>query len=244
MLANLPEAEALILRDRSGAVEGTLLWCRFFPGQLRRWQRFLAIGREALDPAAQRGLWGELHFLRTRLLPLLGGGAVTGWKGPEGAHQDFQFATAWIEVKTTLAKQPQSVRIASERQLDDTRAPALFLHVLAMEAHEGGAATLPALVAEVRAALAAWPAARETFEDALLKAGYLDQHAPRYAAAGYAVREETDFRVAPGFPRLVEAGLPAGIGDVTYGLSLVACAKFTVPAAALASALAAASPAG
>ncbi|QYM78956.1 PD-(D/E)XK motif protein [Horticoccus luteus] len=206
-------------------------------GQLRRWQRFLASARDGLDPAAQRGLWGELHFLHTRLLPLVGGAAVTGWKGPEGAHQDFQFPSAWIEVKTTLAKQPQSVRIASERQLDDTLAPALFLHVLALEAHEGGAATLPAEVAAVRASLSAWPEARENFEDALLAAGYLDQHSPRYGSVGYAVRQTQDYRVAPGFPRIVETGLPNGVGEVGYALSLAACTDFAIPPDALAAAL-------
>jgi hypothetical protein len=90
----------------------------------------------------------------------MGGSAVAGWKGPQGAHQDFQYPGAWIEVKTTLAKQPQTVRITSERQLDDTNGPALFLHVLVLETHEGGTATLPALVGQVRTALCAWPTAR------------------------------------------------------------------------------------
>ncbi len=206
-------------------------------GQLRRWQRFLAIRRDGLDPTGQRGLWGELHFLRTLLLPRLGGAAVEGWKGPEGAHQDFQFATTWIEVKTTLAKQPQNVRIASERQLDDTRAPALYLHVLALESHEGGTATLPAAVAEIRAALATWPAARETFEDRLIAAGYLDRDAPRYATPGYAVRQTQTFRVQGDFPRLVEATLPRGIGDASYSLSLAACAAHLVGDVEIAAAL-------
>lgn len=208
-----------------------------FLGQLHRWQRFLAIARHGLDPVAQRGLWGELLFLQAHLLPLLGGAAIDGWKGPDGAHQDFQFATTWIEVKTTLAKQPQSVRIASERQLDDTRAPALFLHVLALEAHEGGAATLPAAVAELRAALVAWPAARETFEERLLAAGYLDRDAPRYATPGYAVRQAQTFRVQGDFPRLVEAALPPGIGDASYSLSLAACAGHLVGHADISDAL-------
>jgi hypothetical protein len=177
--------------------------------------------------------------LQTGLLPVLGGAAVMGWKGPDGAHQDFQFPAAWIEVKTTLAKQPQTVRIASERQLDDSRVPALFLHVLALETHEGGAATLPALVAEVRAALATWPAARECFEDALLAVGYLDQHALRYAGVGYAVRRTEDFRVRAGFPRIIEADLPTGVGDASYTLSLASCATFSVGSSTVATALAA-----
>lgn len=203
-------------------------------GQLVRWQRFLAASAAGLSPEAQRGLWGELKFLHDNLIPILGGGtAVPGWRGPVGAHQDFQYAAAWIEVKTTLAKQPQTVRIASERQLDDTHAPALFLQVLMLETHEGGPATLPALIAQLRSALAAWPAAREVFEDALLAARYLDSHAPRYAATGYAVRQADTFRVGAGFPRIVEADLPPGVGDASYQLSLAACAAFSVPLSAI-----------
>lgn len=208
-----------------------------FIGQLMRWQRFLAASAAGLSAEAQRGLWGELHFLHTRLLPALGGAAVVGWKGPTGAHQDFQFPGAWIEVKTTLAKQPQTVRITSERQLDDTLAPALFLHVLMLETQEGGPATLPALVAQVRSALGAWPTAREPFEEALLAVGYLDRHAPRYAGVGYAVRQADDFRVGPEFPRIIEADLPVGVGDASYQLSLAACAGFTTPPATLTAAL-------
>ena len=200
-----------------------------FLSQLSRWQRFLKASTEGLSAEEQRGLWGELHFLNTRLLPVLGGAAVNGWTGPEGAHQDFQFPSAWIEVKTTLAKQPQAVRITSERQLDDTHAPALFLHVLMLETQEGGSDTLPARVAQLRSALGGWPVARELFEDALLSVGYLDRHAPKYVATGYAVRRAEDFRIGTGFPRIVEAGLPGGVGDVSYLLSLAACSAWAVP---------------
>lgn len=208
-----------------------------FAGQLARWRRFLAAAAEGLGEEARRGLWGELHVLLEVLLPALGGAATGGWKGPHAAHQDFQFPGARLEVKTTLAKQPQTVRITSERQLDDTHAPALFLHVLALEAVESGAATLPTLVGWVRSALAPWPHAREQFEEALLAARYLDLHASRYEAVGYAVRRADTFRVGPGFPRIVESDLPPGVGDASYGLSLAACESFSVPLATLVSAL-------
>ena len=168
--------------------------------------------------------------MKTRLLAVLSGAAVNGWKGPEGAHQDFQFPTLWVEVKTTLSKQPHAVRITSERQLDDTRAPALFLHILMLETQEGGVETLPAEVAKLRSALSAWPVVREHFEDVLVSVGYLDRHAPKYAATGYAVRRAEDFRIGPGFPRIIEAGLPGGVGDVSYLLSLAACAAWSVSA--------------
>jgi hypothetical protein len=216
-----------LARRIDAAEPGPVAAIGVFLGQLRRWQRFLASKAEALTPGEQRGLWGELHLLQNLLLPALGpSAAVAGWKGPEGAHQDFQYATAWIEVKTTLAKQPQSVRITSERQLDDTHAPALFLHVFALEAQTDGADTLPARVAALRAALGASSVARETFEDGLLAVGYRDFDAPRYASPGYAVRRANTFRVALGFPRIIEGPLPAGVGDVSYALDLAACAPF------------------
>ena len=106
-------------------------------GRLRRWQQFLTASHDELSVEAQRGLWGELHVLRTHLLPALGAAAtVEGWKASAAAHQDFQFAGGAVEVKTTAAKQPQSVRITSERQLDDTGVGALFLHVVVVDERE------------------------------------------------------------------------------------------------------------
>lgn len=206
-------------------------------GELRRWQKFLAASGGGLSVEAQRGLWGELHFLSKFLLPALGESAVQGWTGPAGAHQDFQYPAASIEVKTTLATQPQVVRITSERQLDDSHIALLFLHTFALDVLQGGMATLPSAVDSVRTALASHTSAAERFEDSLLAVGYFDVHAPRYAGNGYAVRSSTTYRVAPGFPRLIESDLPSGVGDTHYGLSLAACAPFTVPSEAVIAAL-------
>jgi hypothetical protein len=197
-----------------------------FIGQLARWQKFLSASLEGLAEEAQRGLWGELRVLRELLLPVLGTAAVAGWKGPEKAHQDFQFHGGALEVKTTLAKQPQVVRIASERQLDVADWPALFLHVLALDVREGRGESLPEMVASVRAAVAGGAEARERLEDGLLAAGYLDAQADRYAGRGYSVRSERHFRVKRGFPAIVERDLPAGVGNVAYALAVDACERF------------------
>lgn len=200
-------------------------------GQLARWQYFLTAVADGLSAESQRGLWGELHCLSEHLMPKLGlAEAVNGWKGPTRAHQDFQFRQGALEVKTTTAKQPQSIRITSERQLDDKAWPALFLHVLVLEEHEGAALTLPRLVETLRDKLAADLIAREKFDDALLNAGYLDAHAPRYAGIGYTLRIAHWFRVSVDFPRIVEASLPSGVGEVRYALSLAACSAFRTTA--------------
>lgn len=211
---------------------------RAFLGQLARWQKFLSASQEGLTEEKQRGLWGELHFLREQLLPVLGAAAASGWKGGERAHQDFQFPTGAVEVKTTLAKQPQVVRITSERQLDDAAWPALFLQVIALETREGGGETLPAMVASLRAKLAADGTALERFEDELLAYGYLDAHVARYAERGYLMRSEKLFRVKRGFPRVTERDLPVGIGAVEYGLAVAACERFAVKPHQLTNALA------
>ena len=205
-------------------------------GGLARWQKFLAASLDGLSDEQQRGLWGELYFLREHLLPALGASAVNGWKGGERSHQDFQFTTGAVEVKTTLAKQPQTVRITSERQLDAKRWDVLFLHVLALDVRETNE-TLPALVVSLRLALSGDAAALERFEEELLEYGYLDAHAPRYSGRGYVVRSANFFRVGTKFPCLVEADLPAGIGDVNYALSVGACEPFKVTSRAVVTAL-------
>jgi hypothetical protein len=204
-------------------------------GQLARWQKFLAASAEGLTAEQQRGLYGELHVLRSDLLPALGAAtAVNGWTAPGGAHQDFQFATGAVEVKTTVAKQPLAVRITSERQLDDTGIAALFLHVVVLDEREvdlgrsGEGESLPALVEDLRKRLKEQPGVLELFNDRLLEDGYLDAHAPRYEGRRFCLRREMTFRVGRGFPRLVERDLPEGVGDVSYALSLAACKEFSV----------------
>jgi len=216
------------LARRVSDADSPVAQARAFLGQLARWQKFLSASSDGLGEESQRGLWGELHFLREQLVPALGPVAVSGWKGGERAHQDFQFQNSAVEVKTTLAKQPQIVRITNERQLDCTDWKALFLYVIALDVKDGSGETLPAIVASLRAKLALDAAMSEQFEDELLMAGYLDAHTMRYSGRGYTVRSLSSFRIRSGFPCLVEAGMPAGVGDVSYGLSVAACEPFKV----------------
>jgi hypothetical protein len=138
-----------------------------------------------------------------------------------------------VEVKTTTAKQPQSVRVTSERQLDMSGIPALFLHVVVLDErevdtdHPVAGESLPDIVLALRQKFQTTAAAAEVFEDRLLDVGYLEADAPRYENRRFTLRREHTFRVRPGFPRLVESILPSGVGDVSYALSLAACEPFT-----------------
>jgi len=207
-------------------------------GGVRRWQKFLTAGVEGLSEERQRGLWGELHFLRDHLVVTFGPqDAVLSWQGSRAAHQDFLLSKGAVEIKTTTAKGPHVVQITSERQLDDKGLPALYLRHFALAVREGVGETLPQIVDSLRRQFQLMSTVADKFDDELLAAGYLDGHAWRYENRGYAVRKTNDFAVTGGFPRLTEAVLPPGIGKVGYTLSLDACRRFVLSPGKLMAAL-------
>jgi hypothetical protein len=204
--------------------------------RLERWQRFLErAGDEGLGREAQQGLYGELWFLRDRLLRLVRLPiAVRAWTGPTGATQDFQLQGSAIEVKTTAATEPRRLLISNERQLDDSGLRALFLVALSVEVRAGAGETLNELVNAVRALLLQTDSASlDRFEELLLEAGYLQAHAPRYDGTGYTIREVSLFRVQDGFTRVIGSNLISGVGDVRYSIALSACRPFAAPDDAL-----------
>ncbi|HMS57957.1 MAG TPA: PD-(D/E)XK motif protein [Tepidiformaceae bacterium] len=195
--------------------------------RLRRWQQFLMrVPPTGLSFEAQLGLYGELWFLRNRLIPVIGARlAVAAWTGPSRANQDFQFRGLAAEVKTTTTKQPQSLRIASERQLDATGIERLVLVHLSLDARRGSGESLPDAVQRART-LAAAEHSQATLDEALFESGYLDEHAHRYEATGYAVRDSAAYEVIEGFPRIVEIDLRPGVGEVHYSISVGQCLPF------------------
>lgn len=203
--------------------------------RLEKWQLFLAAGRDGLGTEEQRGLFGELYVLAHVLAPQFGPRvAIESWKAPAATHQDFQFGRGAVEVKTTAAKQPQTVRITSERQLDDTGVGVLLLHVLIVDDREVPAnaavagQTLADMVAAVRTLAGTDAFARAQLDDRLLRVGWLDAHVDRYQRRRLTLRSEHSYRVREGFPRLIESALPVGIGSVEYGLDLAVCGPFEV----------------
>jgi Putative PD-(D/E)XK family member, (DUF4420) len=208
--------------DQKTAVEQFLV-------RLQRWQQFLErSGPEGLGDEAQRGLFGELWFICNYLVPVLGVQAVTAWTGPFLTAQDFQLPRSAIEVKTTTAKEHQKLAITGEKQLESSPQLRVLLLHLSLSAQRDTGTTLTELVAQVRALLASSPLSLAVFEDALLAAGYLDLHATRYMHPGYLKREHHFFDVKDTFPRIVGADLRAGVGDVSYSVSVAVCFPYQV----------------
>ncbi|SIT57196.1 conserved hypothetical protein [Mesorhizobium prunaredense] len=188
--------------------------------RLCMWQGlFERVPAEGLSEESQRGLLGELLVLETLLLdrldPLV---AVTAWVGPDPAHQDFiHFGTA-IEVKTSLAKRHARIIIANEKQLDERPHDALVLVHLRMDESASLGQSLPTAVARLRQILAGDAAAAQEFDDRLMLGGYLDLHALLYTSNRWRVSSTHCYRVQGAFPRLTEANLPTGVGDIRYSI--------------------------
>lgn len=203
--------------------------------RLGAWQTFLSVVREGLGPERQRGLFGELHVLRTHLIPRAGAKlAITSWKGSRSSHQDFQLPGGALEVKASAAKQPSTITISSERQLDDTGVGTLGLHVVHVDERDVApqegvpGESLPYLIEQLRGHAASGGMVKD-LDDKLLAAGWVDAHAARYAARRWTVRAERSFQVKPGFPRILERDLLGGVGRVKYELELSACTRFEAP---------------
>lgn len=217
------------IADAAAAAPGSDAAVAAWIGRFRQWRRMLEHGPSGLGAEAQRGLYAELLVMRDELTPTVGADeAISGWVGPTGAPRDFDLGGTAVEVKSSIARQPHVVRINGERQLDDAGLDRLFLIHLAIEPLRYGPNTLPAMVEDVTTLAAGRPYSG-LLEDRLVEAGYHATHAAAYEGVGYLVRATRSFRVAAGFPRIIDADLPTGVGAVSYDLAIDACEAFEIP---------------
>jgi hypothetical protein len=194
--------------------------------RLAQWQKMLRRGSARLTEEQQRGLLGELLFIRDSLLAnedLASG--IIGWTGPEGYVHDFGFGQIGTEVKTISGARPLNVRINGEGQLNCEEDGLLFLYVVELIHAAEGSLTLPKLVGFIRNGLAGDSVLKETFERKLVSVGYHDEHAASYTEA-YISPAVHIYSVTKEFPRLVSSSLPSGIGDVSYTVALSAADDF------------------
>jgi len=185
------------------------------------WRRMLQnLADTGLTPEARRGLYGELAILRGHLLPAIPPAeAVRSWTGPMGANQDFQLPAAAIEVKTSSGKEPQTLVISNERELDGQGTGQLILAHLSLDERRGGNGE--SLNTAIDSARATIPGAesRALLDDLLVRAGYLRQQRDLYDEPRYAIRKRHFWNVTGDFPRITEADLRPGVGDCRYRIS-------------------------
>ncbi len=188
--------------------------------RLEKWSLlFEKMGQQGLSNEAQRALYGELYFLRKFLCNVLKPDyCINSWKGVEKSVQDFQFADWAVEIKTTHGKNQQKLHISSERQLDNSLIPRIFLIHYSLEVRQNHGESLNDLVDNLFEILSDSPTANNLFSLKLLEAGYFNNHRYLYAETGYSIRQENIYRITDDFPKITEAQIPSGVGDVRYTL--------------------------
>ena len=199
--------------------------------RIHHWQAFLRKTINGLSPESLRGLYGELKVLDWIGKHFNYNDAIACWVGPDGFSQDFHLRNVAIEVKTSAAKNPQSIPISSERQLDSKGLELLALWHWSVDERLDHGETLPLLVSTLRS-LVSSSANQELFENRLLEVGYLNIHASRYEF-GFEIRDLQIFEVRDVFPRLVEEDCPPGLGDLKYSIQIGAITQFEISESSL-----------
>ena len=191
----------------------------------RRWH-FLLKGGSALglSKEEQRGLVGELAFLRELATSLSPETAIEGWPGPDGAAKDFEFPGSCVEVKARRGAAKPYVRISSEDQLSDVADRQLFLRVYDVDSAvipEGD--NLHGHVEKTRALFENCSNCIDTLDERLDAVGYELTH--DYERRRWILGMCRTFKVVDEFPRITPP-LATGVHNVTYAIDLAQCETF------------------
>lgn len=218
---DLVRATSTVIKGEHGNV--------IFLRRLSRWQEFLKRERlDILSIEAIKGLIGELLFLTDKVAAAFSWpDAVSFWKGPEDAPQDFAIHDTAVEVKCQSGGSKPSVRVTSAEQLVP-QLPKGFLAVYTIASADPGnpdAFTLNRLVAEIRNKLQSESEnTRERFEDLLFMAGYITRE--EYDDTFFMRIALKCYQLSSDFPRLELSAIPDGVEGITYKLRLENCVPF------------------
>ena len=190
--------------------------------RLEKWETlFEKAGNQGLSDKAQRGLYGEIYFLRFFLNNNSNKNyCLKSWLGPERSIQDFHYSNWAVEVKTTHGNNHQKIHISSERQLDDSIIEKIYLYHLSLDIRIGNGESLNSIVDDVIESLKENPKANNIFKMKLLESGFYETHRPLYEERCYSIRQENLYSVSGSFPRITEKQIPTGVGDVKYSIVL------------------------
>jgi len=197
--------------------------------RIERWQNLLKRRRDkVLSRQAIIGLFGELHFLKERVLPMMQPtDAVSAWRGPHGEEQDFAIGGWIIELKTQLSTADQFLKISSEAQLDTASGPISLCHqiIASTPSDDSKTFSLNGIVEEIRMELLQEGAsALDIFEAGLITAGYIARE--EYDEDSWTLVKTDFYEVGEDFPRLVPDNIAVGLQRVTYQIIPVACSQF------------------
>jgi len=220
--------EDLIMEVADISDENTLL--KLLAQRFDKWQHlFEKLGQSGLSENEQKGLFGELYFLRFFLSKIKDYQyAVRSWEGNVGLPQDFMYKNLWaLETKTTHIN-TESLSISNEHQLDETAFENLFLLHIALNNNQQNGQNLNELVREIQEILKNDITSLNLFAQKLLNVGYYNLHKNLYNELMYDVSNMTFCQVKDTFPRLTPKDLKKGVVQVKYDITLNACMPFQI----------------
>lgn len=194
---------------------------RFFLTRINHWKKLLRDGPDFLmNENLIRGLFGELIYLKSKLIPLIGKlESFKSWNGPNGSDQDFQiFDKAW-EIKT-IQPEATSLLISSEDQLysksREIRLVVIFLNELSSSRDDF--ISLNTLISSIRKDISDNFEISEIFENQLSLTNYITRS--EYDTPLFRVDKISEYLIDENFPRLTKENIPKGISKVKYQISL------------------------
>jgi hypothetical protein len=197
--------------------------------RLKKWQDLLKRERIRLMSIEEiKGLIGELLFLSGPVAKSFGWDkAISFWKGPEEAPQDFAIHHDSVEVKCKAGDTKQSIRISSLDQLN-TQLPNgyLVVYTLATTSEtDQKKLTLCSLVNSIRECLLdSDDNTRERFEDLIFLSGYTDNE--KYLEYVFSEIGFRSYHITERFPRILTEAVPQGITELAYSIQLSALNEF------------------
>ena len=191
----------------------------------RRWYHLLHGGKnQGLSVEDQRGLIGELAFLRDLTNELGPETAIEAWTGPTGSSKDFELIGTCIEVKTRRTAAKPFISISSADQLEDVEGCILCLRVANVTSAvlpEGK--SLHDHVQMTEKLFIRSGNSFETWEEMLYATGYDPEN--DYDDRRWLLGTVTNYDVKDNFPRIVSP-LATGLKDIRYSISLNECEAF------------------
>jgi len=181
-----------------------------------------------LSPQQQRGLYGELYFIKLLLENFKNHSMVlNAWQAPMGSNQDFYFNKLAIEVKTSKSNSPV-IKIASEFQLDITGLNKLFIAFYKLIEFPDDENTLLRLINEIRTILKDKEELLFDFNQKLEYLGISSNMESEYNKIGYAVRKEYYYDVNDKFPKITSGLINEAISKVSYEITPNKCTDFEI----------------
>ena len=200
--------------------------------RLEEWKRLLSAAQKKLSKRQQKGLIGELAFLREILLVEMGPlAAAKAWTGPTGSSRDFTKGLTFFEVKSNRGAQEHSVIISSENQLTTSAEEELFLCVIGINEDPINGLSLDSIVEDVRDAFVQDPQALAYLNSLLTLAGYSDLF--DYSDTKWVKESFRYYYVDVGFPKIVPSSIPVEISEVSYRLDLSHLDEYELDEAAI-----------